>query len=175
MARGPRHAIERSFVGPCEKVKFVLLTIKSNKPSWVKEGLAEYLKKIDPIQKIEMIEVAGSGAARDSSDVKKRNDSKVLLGALHPDDWVILLDEKGKNLSSIDFSKKLNQILLSGKKRAVFLIGGAYGVDQTIQDRAQLTISLSAFVMNHWVAQIVTLEQIYRGFAILKSLPYHNE
>ncbi|MBX3017119.1 MAG: 23S rRNA (pseudouridine(1915)-N(3))-methyltransferase RlmH [Bdellovibrionaceae bacterium] len=156
-------------------MKFVLLTLKSAKPAWVKEGLEDYLRKIDPLQKIEMLEVTGStGASRENSEVKKKEDSKSLLAALKDDDYVVLFDERGQSLDSEGFAKKINQFQMSGKKRIVFIIGGAYGVNDDVKSRAQTTISFSKLVMNHWVAQIVALEQIYRGFAILKGLPYHN-
>lgn len=156
-------------------MKFVLLTLKSAKPAWVKEGLEDYLRKIDPLQRIEMLEVAGSaGAARENSEVKKKEDSRALLAALKADDYVVLFDERGQGLDSEGFAKKLNQFQLSGKKRVVFIIGGAYGVNEDVRSRAQATLSFSKLVMNHWIAQLVALEQIYRGFAILKGLPYHN-
>lgn len=156
-------------------MKFVLLTLKSAKPTWVKEGLDDYLRKIDPLQKIEMVELAGaSGASRENSEVKKKEDSKVLSHYLKAEDWVILFDETGASLDSEGFAKKLNQFQLSGKKRVIFVIGGAYGVDDGLKKRANLVLSLSKLVMNHWIAQLMALEQIYRGFSILKSLPYHN-
>lgn len=155
-------------------MKFVLLTVKSTKPSWVKVGIEDYLKKIDPLQKIEMLEVPGASSSRESSEVKKRLESKSLADALKADDFVILFDERGQNFDSMQFSKKINQILMSGKKRAVFVIGGAYGVDEQVAGRAQVNATLAPFVLNHWIAQLVTLEQIFRGLSILKSLPYHN-
>lgn len=155
-------------------MKFVLLTVKSSKPAWVKEALAEYLQKIDPLQKIEMLEVSGTTSARENSEKKKKNESEALLSAIKADDFVWLFDERGQNLDSVAFSKKLNQSLISGKKRLVVIIGGAFGVGPEVRDRAQLTLSLAPFVMNHWIAQIVCLEQIYRGLSILKGLPYHN-
>lgn len=156
-------------------MKFVLLTLKSAKPAWVKEGLEDYLRKIDPLQKIEFNELAGSaGAARENADLKRKEDSRALAAALKKDDFIVLFDEKGLGLDSMGFAKRLNQIQMSGKKRAVFVIGGAYGVDEQVRAQADVVISFSAMVMNHWVAQIVALEQIYRGFAILKGLPYHN-
>lgn len=69
----------------------------------------------------------------------------------------------------------IEQIQNSGKKRSVFVIGGAFGVDETVKARAQKTICLSSMVLNHLVAKVVVLEQIYRSFTILGHLPYHNE
>ena len=77
-------------------------------------------------------------------------------------------------MDSIKFSEHLNRILGSGKKQVYFLIGGPYGVSDEIKKRASLKVNLSPFTLNHLVAQVVLLEQIYRGFMILKNLPYHN-
>jgi 23S rRNA (pseudouridine1915-N3)-methyltransferase len=112
---------------------------------------------------------------RSSAEYRKKADTELLLKKITSDDYIVLFDEKGETLDSKAFSQKLNQVLLSGKKRIVWIIGGAYGVDDRVKARANLKISFSKMVMNHLVAQTVALEQIYRGFAILKNLPYHNE
>ncbi len=88
---------------------------------------------------------------------------------------MVLLDEQGKGLTSKAFSKELVQWVESGKKRVVFVIGGSYGVSDAVKTRANIKLKLSDFVLNHWVAQIVLTEQIYRALAIWRNLPYHND
>jgi 23S rRNA (pseudouridine1915-N3)-methyltransferase len=98
----------------------------------------------------------------------------LLLSVLAKDDFIVLFDERGKTFNSIEFSKKVENILSSSKRRGVFIIGGAYGVSDEVRARAQLVVTLSPMVMNHLLAQTVALEQIYRAFTILKNTPYHN-
>lgn len=90
-------------------------------------------------------------------------------------DEVILFDERGKSYDSRGFSKELERKLGGGKKRIVFIIGGAYGVDDRIRAVAKSQICMSSFVLNHLVAQTVALEQIYRALCIYKNIPYHND
>ncbi|MNT79848.1 Ribosomal RNA large subunit methyltransferase H [compost metagenome] len=86
----------------------------------------------------------------------------------------MLFDERGSVFDSIQFSKKVENILGSSKKRAVFVIGGAFGVNESVRSRADLKVSFSPMVMNHLMAQAVGMEQIYRAFTIIKKIPYHN-
>ena len=80
----------------------------------------------------------------------------------------------GRDLTSIEFSKQIEKIETSGKKRTVFIIGGAYGVSENVKMKVNLKISLSKFIMNHLVAEVVVLEQIYRAHTIINRIPYHN-
>jgi 23S rRNA (pseudouridine1915-N3)-methyltransferase len=155
-------------------VKFVFLTCASANETWSKEAEELYQKKISYFVPFENKALKIKKNSRDDRNFKVKTDSEALMAELKPDDFVILFDERGQSLDSLKFSKKMENILNSGKKRAVFIIGGAYGVDQSVVDRADLKISFSVMVMNHLVAQTVALEQIYRSFMILKNLPYHN-
>ena len=86
-----------------------------------------------------------------------------------------MLDEKGKKHDSIQFAKLIESIQESGKKRGVFIIGGAFGVSEDIKKCSQKTICLSDLTMNHLVAEIVLLEQFYRALTIIKRISYHNQ
>lgn len=156
-------------------MKFILLTCASAQEDWAEEAISSYTAKIKPFVPFEVKNLRLKKTGREDAAVKKRNDSDQILKELEDSDLVILFDEKGESLDSKIFSQKLNQILQSGKKRVIWIIGGAYGVDERIVARANYKFSFSKMVMNHLVAQTVALEQIYRGFAILKNLPYHNE
>lgn len=111
---------------------------------------------------------------RDDSEVKRKQDSADLLNRLEPTDLVILFDERGKSMNSLQFADHLLSHIESGKKRIVFLIGGPYGVTDDVLKRAHSTVSLSTFVMNHHVALVTALEQIYRSSTIINRTPYHN-
>ena len=124
--------------------------------------------------KIEIQNLKPKKSSRDDAEYKRNEESKLLLEHLQTDDFIILFDEKGKSFDSIEFSKKIENALGCSKKRLIFIIGGAYGVNEEIKKRADLKVSLSVMTMNHIMAQVVSLEQIYRAFTIIKNIPYHN-
>lgn len=156
-------------------MKFVLVHLSSKQPAWLTEALNEFETKISPIVKFEIVHLSTPAVARDNSAEKIQQESDKLLKLIKPDDFIVVFDERGLALDSQSFAKKTNQILNSGKKRALFIVGGAFGVSDAIRKKANLTLSLAPFVMNHQVAQIVAAEQIFRSLTILKGLPYHNQ
>lgn len=155
-------------------MKLVLLNFQTSKEAWFQNANDVYIEKIGHFIPFEVKTLKVQGNERDQKDVRIRKEGQAILDLLKTDDFLVLLDEKGQVLNSIKFSEHLNRILGSGKKSVYFLIGGPYGVSDEIKSRASLKINLSPFTLNHLVAQIVLLEQIYRGFTILKNLPYHN-
>ena len=155
-------------------MKFVLYNLATAKEPWAEEAARLYTQKISHFVSFEIQTLKPKKSSRDESAVKKKEESELILNSLGSDDYVVLFDERGKSFNSIEFSKKIETVLSSSKKRAVFVIGGAYGVADEVRSRAQLVVTLSPMVMNHILAQTVALEQIYRSFTILKNLPYHN-
>lgn len=155
-------------------MKFVLLTAQSSTSEWCEAAILEYQRKINYFHTFEVKRVKGPKIKRESSEAKREADSKVLLKSLESNDFVILLDENGLEMNSLGFSKKLGHCIDQSAKKVVLVIGGPYGVDEELKKRANLKISLSPMTMNHWVAQVVLVEQIYRAMTILKGLPYHN-
>jgi len=155
-------------------MKFVLYNLATAKEAWADEAARLYTQKISHFNPFEIQTLKPKKSSRDEAAVKKKEESELILSSLSNDDFVVLFDERGKSFNSIEFSKKVESILSSSKKRAVFIIGGAYGVSDEVRQRAQLVVTLSPMVMNHLLAQTVALEQIYRAFTILRNLPYHN-
>ncbi|MGB5654201.1 MAG: 23S rRNA (pseudouridine(1915)-N(3))-methyltransferase RlmH, partial [Robiginitalea sp.] len=98
-----------------------------------------------------------------------------LLGRIRPGDTVWLLDEKGREFSSREFSEQLQKTMNAGPKRLVLIIGGAYGHGDELLARANAKVSLSRMTFNHQVVRLLALEQLYRAFSILKGDPYHND
>ncbi|AGH96745.1 23S rRNA (pseudouridine(1915)-N(3))-methyltransferase RlmH [Pseudobdellovibrio exovorus] len=155
-------------------MKWTLYDFKTAKEPWFDEAEQVYLKKIKPFATFDVQHLKTLKTDRDEATLKKNYEAKVLLEKLSSDDFVILLDEKGKKLDSIEFSKLVNAARESGKKRGVFIIGGAFGVSEEIKKRAERSVCLSDMVMNHLVAEVVLLEQFYRAQTILNRIPYHN-
>jgi 23S rRNA (pseudouridine1915-N3)-methyltransferase len=155
-------------------MKFVLYNLATAKEVWADEAANLYCQKISYFNPFEIQTLKPKKSSRQESAQKKKEESELILSSISKDDFVILFDERGKALNSTEFSKKVEGIFSSSKKRAVFIIGGPYGVSDEVRSRAQLVVMLSPMVMNHLLAQTVALEQIYRAFTILKNLPYHN-
>lgn len=155
-------------------MKFVLYNLATAKEDWAVEATEMYKKKISFFMPLEIQTLKAKKSAREDSEFKKNEESELILKNLSADDYVVLFDERGSVLDSIAFSKKIENILLTSKKRCVFIIGGAFGVNEDVRKRADFKVSLSPMVMNHLLAQIVSLEQIYRAFTIIKKIPYHN-
>lgn len=155
-------------------MKWVLYDFKTSKEAWHEEAEKLYIKKIKPFVDFEVQHLKTIQADRDESAIKLRHEEKIILDKLTKDDFVILLDEKGKKLDSLQFAQQIQKINQSGKKRGVLIIGGAFGVTENIKKRSDFLINLSEFTMNHLVAEVVIFEQFYRAWTITKNIPYHN-
>ena len=155
-------------------MKHVVLDFKTSKQEWFENFETTYSEKINHFCDFEIIHLKTISVDRDQAQEKIQHEEKALLKKLTSDDFVILCDERGKKFDSLQFSEQHQKAQQSGKKRIVFIIGGAFGVSDTIRGKAQLSISLSTMVMNHLVAESVLLEQIYRSFTIQNRIPYHN-
>jgi 23S rRNA (pseudouridine1915-N3)-methyltransferase len=156
-------------------MKLTLLILEGKPPAWVASAREEYRAKIAGFQSFEIKSLKSPSAERDAAAVKTRKEAGLILGEIGEKDLLVLFDEGGKLAkTSEDFAAQLGRVLESGKGRAVFVIGGPYGFDERVRARADLRWSLSPLTLNHWVAAIAALEQLYRGFTILKGIPYHN-
>ena len=155
-------------------MKFVLYNLATAKEEWAEAASELYRKKISHFVSFEIQHLKPKKSSRDDADFKRNEESKNLLENLSQDDYVIIFDERGQALDSLQFAKKIETALGSSKKRVVFVIGGAFGVNEDVRSRAQLKVSLSPMVLNHLMAQSVSLEQIYRAFTIIHKIPYHN-
>ena len=110
-----------------------------------------------------------------SESQQKEKEGELILAKITPTDHLILLDENGKNYSSIGFSAELQKKMNSGVKTLVFVIGGPYGFSDAVYAKAQGKISLSLMTFSHQMVRLFFIEQVYRGFTILKNEPYHHQ
>ncbi len=106
---------------------------------------------------------------------QKKEESKLILQQILPEDQLILLDEKGKEFSSAGFADFISKKQNASLKRLVFLIGGPFGFDATVYERANIKISLSQMTFSHQMIRLFFLEQLYRAYTILKGEKYHHE
>lgn len=151
------------------------LFVGGDKEEWLRSFEREYEAKLSRHYRTEITRMKPSKDDRSQSDMKRRSESELFSNKFKSTDFVVLFDERGENLTSIQFSKKMEQWMARGKSRLVFCVGGAFGFSDELRKRADIVVSLSPFVLNHHVAQAVVLEQVYRAISIQKNLPYHNE
>ena len=109
-----------------------------------------------------------------SSLATKEKEGEKILSFLKKEDYVILLDERGSELKSEAIAELIENRMVDGVKRVVFIIGGAYGVSKDIHTRANYTWKLSALVFPHALVRLILAEQLYRAFSIIKGEPYHH-
>ena len=110
-----------------------------------------------------------------SEEQQKQKEGELILNKLQPTDRLFLLDEKGKQYSSIGFSQFLQKQLNSGVKQIVFVIGGPYGFSQEVYNKSDGKLSLSTMTFSHQMIRLFFIEQLYRGFTILRNEPYHHQ
>lgn len=110
-----------------------------------------------------------------SEKQQKEKEGELILKKLSPTDILVLLDENGKQFTSVEFSSYLQKKMNAGIKQLVFVIGGPYGFSETVYQKAQGKISLSKMTFSHQMIRLFIVEQIYRGFTILKNEPYHHQ
>ena len=157
-------------------MKIKLICVGKTVKPFLKDGEQEYLKRLKhytPVEKIEIPEL--KNAKKLSEDQIKQQEGELILNQIKPGEVIVLLDERGKQYGSIDFSKYLQKKFNSGGKGIAFVIGGAYGFSDEIYAKATDKISLSKMTFSHQMVRMFFLEQIYRGFTILKGEPYHHE
>jgi 23S rRNA (pseudouridine1915-N3)-methyltransferase len=156
------------------KIK-LLLTGKTD-IDYLKDGILEYEKRIRHYVSYEAVAIpALKNIAGFSSPEVKIREAKQLLRYISVSDFVVLLDETGKELSSVEFSGFLNQRFSSGIKSLVFIVGGVFGVDESVKKRVNIILSLSRMTFSHQMVRLFFLEQLYRGLTILNNESYHHK
>lgn len=157
-------------------MKMTLLTVGKTDKEWVKEGMAIYVSRMKhyfPFSVIEIPELKNT--AKLSEDQIKQKEGELVLKNVKAGDELILLDEKGRQYTSVEFAKALQDKISYIGKDIVFVIGGAYGFSESVYQRATSKISLSKMTFSHQMVRAIFVEQLYRAFTIMKGEPYHHE
>jgi len=154
-------------------LKLSIFSVGKSHDSYIKEGVEQFTKRITHYYPIEWQLITPSKLT-DAIQIKKAEATSILK-ALTTTDVLILLDEKGKMLSSPGLANLIQQKANQSAQRIVFLIGGAYGVDNEIKKRANFTWSISDLVLPHMLVRLILAEQVYRACSILANEKYHHE
>lgn len=148
---------------------------KTGKPFLI-EGEKEYAQRLKHYVPFEIVELADiKNAKKRSEDEIKALEGKEILKKIKPNDFVILLDESGKQYTSVGFSNYIQKQFNSGNQGIVFIIGGPYGFDSTVYDRANDKLALSKLTFSHQMIRMFFIEQLYRSLTILRNEPYHHQ
>lgn len=157
-------------------MKITLLTVGKTDKDWVKQGIDIYatrMKHYFPFSIVEIPELKNASSL--SEDQIKTKEGELILKNIKPAEDVILLDERGREFTSVEFAKVLQDKISYIGKDIVFIIGGAYGFSDAVRQRANSKISLSKMTFSHQMVRAIFVEQLYRAFTIMKGEPYHHE
>lgn len=155
------------------RVRFVF--VGGDKDDWLLELERNYVKKIRAFAEVEVRRIKPTKLARSASAEKSAKETEALAKAIGPEDIVIACDERGEQVDSRGFSRKLVNLLERGRPRVTIVVGGPFGIGEDVKARADWIWSFSKLTLPHPLAQAVALEQTYRAFAIWRNLPYHND
>lgn len=151
---------------------FRLFFVGRTKEPYLKEGINLYLKRLAPYSKVEVVEVKeGSGA--EPAQVMAQEAERI-LPQLGPQAFVVVLDEAGSSLGSVELSERFQKLSLSGTSHLDFVVGGAWGIAPALKQRANLKLSFSKFTFTHQMIRLLLVEQLYRAMTLVKGEKYHN-
>lgn len=157
-------------------MKITLLTVGKTDRDWVRQGLDIYVSRLKhyiPFSIVEIPELKNVSSL--TKEQIRTREGELILRNLRPTDDVILLDERGKEYSSVELARILQDKINYTGKDIVYIIGGAYGFSEAVYRRADSRLSLSRMTFSHQMVRAIFAEQIYRAFTIMKGEPYHHE
>ncbi len=153
-------------------MKIVFLSVGKNHDPMLSVAIDAYTARVNRYNSVSW-KLLPVGSASDEVSMKKQ-EGDLILKNLEESDYVVVLDEKGKEYTTVDLSVFLEKRLNAGEKQLVFVIGGAYGFDQRVVERADMLWSLSKLTFPHQLVRLILSESIYRAFSFLKGEPYHH-
>lgn len=155
-----------------------IITVGKLKEKYLKQGIAEYTKRLSAYAKIEEIELADEKAPENLSEndmlIVKQKEGERILAKIAPDTHVIALAIEGSMKTSEQLAANLDQLATYGKSKVAFVIGGSLGLSEDVMKRANETLSFSKMTFPHQLMRLILVEQIYRAFRINRNEPYHK-
>lgn len=159
-------------------MKIKIVTVGKLKEKYLKDGIAEYSKRISRFAAVEMVELADEKTPDRASDSENEKildlEGNRILSKIGDREFVVVLAIEGKTLSSEEFSKQLEQASINGYSTLTFVIGGSLGLSPQVKNRANLSLSFGRLTLPHQLMRLVLVEQIYRAFTIQQGSPYHK-
>lgn len=159
-------------------MKITILTVGKIKEKYLKDAIAEYAKRLSRYCKLEIVEVADEKTIENASQVLETQirdkEAERLMKYIREDAYVITLEIKGNQLTSVELSEKINQLGIQGKSHIIFVIGGSIGLGDEILKRSDYALSFSKMTFPHQLMRVILLEQIYRSYRIINGEPYHK-
>lgn len=155
-----------------------IIAVGKIKESYLRDGLQEYLKRLGAYAKVQILEVADEKTPDRASQAEEEQirlkESTKMARYIEPGDFLIALDIQGKMFDSEGLAGFMEGLAIAGKSSLAFLIGGSLGLHKSILDQAQQRLSFSKMTFPHQLMRLILLEQVYRGFKIIKGEPYHK-
>ncbi|HRG59092.1 MAG TPA: 23S rRNA (pseudouridine(1915)-N(3))-methyltransferase RlmH [Bacteroidia bacterium] len=158
-------------------MKITLIQIGKTSQNYLIEGINEYLGRLKHYCNFEILTILPPKQILSSQHVEliKKTEGSIVLSKLMPGDYVVLLDDKGKELDSPSFAEYINNHQIKSTKNLVFVIGGAFGFSEDLYAKANLKLSLSKLTFSHQMVRLFFIEQLYRAFTIIKGESYHHQ
>ena len=159
-------------------MKITIVCVGKIKEKFYRDALVEYTKRLSRYCSLSITEVADEKTKEQASDVEcaiiKDREGESILKSIREDGYVITLAIDGKNLDSVELSKKIENLALTGKSNLYFVIGGSLGLSDEVMKRADYKLSFSRMTFPHQLMRVILLEQIYRSYRIINHEPYHK-
>lgn len=157
-------------------MKIILLVTGETKTAYLRQGIDQYFSRLKYYLPSELQVLPDIKASKAMTETRqKAMEGQQMLQAIQPGDYVALLDERGKEMTSREFSAWIDTRMVSGLKRLVLIIGGPFGFSPEVYARADAKLSLSRMTFSHEMVRLFIAEQIYRAMTILRNEPYHHD
>lgn len=157
-------------------MKITLLVVGKTKNNYLIEGEKEYEKRLKHYIRFEETVIPELKKVKNLSITEiKEKEGKIIINKIKKTDYVVLLDEKGSEFTSVEFSNFIQKQLNSGVKNVLFIIGGAYGFSKEVYKCCNKKVSISKMTFSHQMIRLIFKEQLYRSFSILNNEPYHHQ
>ena len=159
-------------------MKITVLTVGKIKERYFEDAIKEYSKRLSRYCKLEIIEVADEktpdNASENAEEMIRQKEAERLLKYIREDAYLITLEIGGKQLTSEEFSEKIEKLGIQGTSHIIFVIGGSIGIGKAVLEKSDYALSFSKMTFPHQLMRVILLEQIYRGYRILLNEPYHK-
>ncbi len=152
-----------------------IIWIGKTKERFVSDGIEFYRKRLAPFHPVELVEVRAAAHSGRTRQEALRQEAEAVLKRAGRDAFVVLLDEKGEQLGTTGLAAKMRSLLFDHGNAVTFVVGGAYGVDGELRERADWVLSLSRLTLPHQLVRVVLLEQLYRVASLNAGQQYHHE